>query len=147
MRRLMSAQAKFITEFGGAQLGETRMAVERTKARPIKVDGNVWFYNSRGPGDNGLVEVAFDRPGQDPADKVVAIFYEGDYRSVPPGLTFMIGATRESLVEEFHQPVWSVSPRAGEEFAMFEDGETVHFWNGRATSYGIQSYYAMTPPQ
>jgi rhomboid protease GluP len=141
--RLKLAKAKFITEFAGVRLGETRAEVERSKGRALKVEGHTWLYNSRGPGDNGLVEVSFGRAATDAVDVVVSVSYQGDIASAPPGLTYVITATEASLVEEFHEPVWRVSPRPGEDYAMFEDGETVHFWHGRASSYGIQSYYRM----
>jgi len=144
--RQPQAEDKFIREFAGVRLGETGASVERRKGRPVKVEGGTWLYNSRGPRDNGLVEVRFGRGAAGGDDTVVSIFYQGDIASAPPGLTYVITATEQSLIEELHEPLWRVSTRPGEEFAMFEDGETVHFWNGRALSYGIQTYYRRAAP-
>jgi TonB family protein len=127
-----------IRQLGGIELGTTREAVLTTKGRPVATHGSSITYNSVDERHDGLLTLYFS-PGVDATrDTVYAIEYMGDSASIPAGLPRLIGATRQSLVKVYGEPIVSESIAAGVERIVFRSGLYAHLDHDRVdTTFGI----------
>jgi len=122
----------------GIRLGVTRIEVERAKGLPVKVDGQVAYYNAAGPGDEALVEIVYGPASEASTQPVRAILYFGDRENAPPELPFIGGMTREQLNARFGPPVWGSSRTGGEDYWQLTGGITVNLRKGKVEEYGIR---------
>jgi rhomboid protease GluP len=125
--------------FGGVTLGMTSDELLWAKGKPIHEEKNAWSYKSGDPPHCGIVDVYLtERSAQGPV-RVWAVLFVGRPDAEPPGVSNLMGFTRQDLVVRYGGPAFENAGTRDSRYLYFRNGIMVWLEAGKVRSYGVYS--------
>jgi rhomboid family protein len=123
--------------FGGVTLGMTSTELRHARGTPLRAEPERWLYNSIDLAHNGVLEAHFrESPAAHPAT-VWAVLFWGSPEAAPPGMTNLLGFTRQGLIARYGSPRAASGPDQDTGYLYFRNGIMVMLRDGKVTGYGV----------
>jgi len=126
-----------VRSLGGIELGMTLAELQAAKGAPAEKNSTEWMYYSVDAQHDGKLIVSFT-PSDPPSDGVVqTILFSGDEASAPRELPYLIGRSRDQIVEEYGKRSRRGMTAEGDMTFRFPNGLYVITRNEKVYRYGV----------
>ena len=121
--------------FGGVTLGMSTAELLRAKGKPVQESKRHWIYNSIDSAHDGVLDVFLnDSPG---SPRVWGVAFYGKRDAEPPGVSNLLGYTRQDLLLWYGQPSYEGSSGHNYTYLYFDNGIMVSLQEGKVRGYGV----------